>query len=302
VTVTTVRGDIDRSELGVTLSHEHVLINLFRVYQPHRDMYLHDEVLAVRELNDFVALGGGTVVDLTTPDLGRKPRLLHEISIQTGLNIVMGCGRYRTPFYEPAIERLTTAELAQLFIDDIRIGVDGVRPGVIGEIGTDLDYVNPIEERVHRAAARAAVETGLPLFTHSLGSSVGSLQLDIFRDEGLSAERVAIGHADTWPDREYHLKILDQGAYLSFDTIRGQVPYETHRTIDLIKNAVDHGFADQILFSHDVCSTGHYKQYGGHGYTYVPGDFLVELERSGLPPAVGAGALTANPARFFDHA
>lgn len=301
MSVTTVLGEIAAEDLGVTLSHEHVLIDLFRVYQPHRDMYLHDENLATQELARFAAMRGGTVVDLTTPDLGRDPAALVRISKATGLNIVMGSGRYRAPFYEDDLARKSTATLTDEFVNDVTTGQDGIKPGVIGEIGTDYDYISPIEERVHRAAARASVLTGLPVITHSLGSNVGLAQLALLREEGVAESRIAIGHADTWPDPDYHRQLLEGGAFLLFDTLRGRVPYETARTIELIKNVVSLGFAHRLLLSHDVCGTAHYKAYGGEGFTFVPGSFLTQLEESGVPVEVGRNALTANPAAFFNH-
>jgi phosphotriesterase-related protein len=295
----TVRGAVETQELGVMLSHEHVFINLYRQYQPHRDMHLHDRDLAEQELLLFAAMGGGTIVDLTTPDIGRDPAALLEISEATGLNVIMGSGRYRTPFYEDAIESMSTQELADRFIADIVHGVDGVRPGVIGEVGTNLPFVNPAEERVHRAAARASLATGLPIVTHSLGSDVGLQQLQIFAEEGVRADRVAIGHADTWPDIQYHRALLDLGASLIFDTLRGKVAYETARTIGLVAAAVEAGYGDRILLSHDVCGTSHYAAYGGEGYGYVTGRFLRELGDAGIPAVEAQAMVTANPQRFY---
>jgi phosphotriesterase-related protein len=296
-TVMTVGGAVDASELGITLAHEHVFINLYREYQPHRDMYLHDADLAASELRRFAEMGGGSLVDLTTPDIGRDPVALRAMAQATGLHIVMGVGRYRTPFYEEAIATTSTQDLAGQFIAEIRDGVDGVRPGVIGEIGTNLPFIDPAEERVHRAAARASLATGLPIVTHSLGSDVGLQQLRLFAEEGVG--RVAIGHADTWPDAQYHRALLELGATLILDTLRGRVPYETDRSIRLIRTAVDAGFADRILLSHDVCGTNHYAAYGGEGYGYVTGRFLRELEAAGLPAEVVNALVTTNPQRFY---
>lgn len=298
-TVVTVTGPVPAADLGPTLCHEHVLIDLYRLYQPHRDMQLHDETLAIAEIQAFFDAGGRTIVDLTTPDLGRDPARLRRISAQTGVHIVMGSGRYRHPFYESELDRRTTHSLADEFVNDIEHGVDGIRPGVVGEIGTDGPQITAIEERVHRAAARAANRTGLPLITHSLGSAVGAAQLDLVQEEGLPAERVAIGHADTWPYPDYHLALVQRGAYLLFDTVRGQVPYETDRTLRCYRHLVEAGFADRVLFSHDVCGTAHLRAYGGNGYTYVLTDFLHDAERNGIDPVLIQTALTSVAAQFL---
>src|SRR5262245_45153019 len=136
MTVMTVTGPVDADSLGPVLCHEHIFIDLYSIYQPHRDMYLHDASLAADEVAQFAAQGGGTIVDLTTPDIGRRPKALKQVSEATGLNVVMGTGRYRAPFYEAAIDQRPTSQIFEEFLDDIDTGCDGVRPGVIGEIGT----------------------------------------------------------------------------------------------------------------------------------------------------------------------
>lgn len=301
MSIVTVTGAFEAEELGVTLAHEHVLINLYKVYQPHRDMFLHDEQLAASELRRFADIGGGAILDLTTPDIGRDPQALNRISRETGVKIVMGAGMYRAPFYVADVDTTSTRSLTERFVRDIVDGESGIRPGVVGEIGTDGPYVSAVEERVHRAAARAAAETGLSLVTHSLGSAVGLAQAQLLIEEGLPPHRIAIGHADTWPDPDYHRSLLDLGCYLVFDTLRGLVPYETQRTIGLIKSAIDQGFRTRIVLSHDVCGTGHYSAYGANGYTFVSGDvFRAELERAGIDGGFLDQALTSNIYAFLE--
>ena len=77
---------------------------------------------------------------------------------------------------------------------------------------TDLD------KRIYRAAARAAVTTGVPIMTHLAFDAETAIA--IFHEEGLPLDRVLFGHVDdsvsagkvrdTW--------IADQGGRLGFDT------------------------------------------------------------------------------------
>jgi phosphotriesterase-related protein len=297
--VMTVLGPVRPEDLGKVLSHEHLFIDLFRIYQPHRDMQLADARLMEIELQRFRDIGGGTVVDLTTPDIGRDPARLKSLSLATGVHIVMGSGHYRSPFYRADLDRITTCGLTNALLRDITDGDSGVRPGVIGEIGTDANFVAALEERVHRAAARAALTSGLSVVTHSLGSDVGTAQLELLLEEGLSPTRVAIGHADTFPHWGYHEHLLGRGAYLVFDTLRGTNDYETNRTIGLLLRAIDAGFEDKILLSHDVCTTAHLHNYGGQGFTYVHGDFMNRLRAEGLTPEVIEKLGAENAQRFL---
>lgn len=297
--VMTVLGAVPADQLGRTLCHEHLFIDLYRQYQPHREFFLHDIDLAVEEALAFRHKGGGTIVELTTPDIGRNPAGLRCIAERTGLHIIMGTGRYREPFYEPELKRTSTASLAALFTAEIEHGVDEVRPGIIGEIGTDMPHISPAEERVHRAAARAANATGLAISTHALGSPVGLDQLDLLAEEGADLRRVAIGHADTWPYPDYHRAIADRGAFVQFDTIRGTYPVETRRQVRLVTSLIEAGHLDKILLSHDLCADRQYAAYGGNGYTFISTTFRDELRRAGVSDEDIDQILTDNPRRLL---
>jgi len=59
---------------------------------------------------------------------------LSAIAEQTGLNIVMGCGWYREPYYDREVYEKSTNQLADDIVRDIVEGVDGtgIRAGTIG--------------------------------------------------------------------------------------------------------------------------------------------------------------------------
>jgi phosphotriesterase-related protein len=281
--VNTVLGEVSPNDLGRTLAHEHLLIDIYVRFQPHREYMLFDVDLACAELAPFVAAGGKTLVEVTTNEIGRSPLQLAEISRRTGVNIVMGTGRYREPFYEQELWERPTQEIAEEFIRDIEVGTeDGIKAGIIGEIGVHERHVSPVEERVHRAAARAQVRTGVPLTTHSIASPVGLAQLDIFEEEGVDLRRVVVGHSDTYPHPDYHRALIARGAFVQFDTIRGSSEYETARTIGLIKGLVDDGQIEHLLLSQDVCATTHLTTYGGRGYGYLITTFSGRLRQAGL--------------------
>ena len=68
----TVRGPIPAADLGLTLPHEHLFIDLLREYRGNG--LLNDEALAIEEVGRFRDAGGGTIVDCTSEGLGRDPR------------------------------------------------------------------------------------------------------------------------------------------------------------------------------------------------------------------------------------
>ena len=306
--VQTVLGRIPAEDLGFVLPHEHTGIQLWQV--PNRWDYWElspDDALVVPELLAYRAAGGGTLVDLTLPGVGRDPLRLRRYAEASGVHIVMGTGWYRTAYYpaEVLIDRRSVDDLADELVAGIEGGVDGtdVRPGIIGELGTDKPWLTALEERVHRAAGRAARRTGLAITTHSVMSPVGLAQLKVFEEEGVDPARVVIGHADSYPVLDHYLEIIRRGANLEFDFLgMSFTPMERHgepRIVDLARELVERGHVDRLLLSQDVCHNSQLKAYGGNGYVYLFETFLPKLRATGVPEAAIHQMTALNPARIL---
>jgi predicted metal-dependent phosphotriesterase family hydrolase len=305
-----VRGPVPAADIGFTLPHEHTAIALWHI--PNRWDYWElsrDEEIAAAELARFRAAGGSSLVDLTLPGVGRDPVRLAWLSEQTGLHIVMGAGWYRGAYYpaEALIDRRSVDDLASELIREATEGVaeTGIKPGIIGEVGTDKPWVSALEERVHRAAARAARHTGLAITTHSVMSPVGLDQLRLFEDEGMDPSRVVIGHADSYPSLDYYLEIVGRGANLEFDFLgMSFTPMERHgegRIVELLCELLARGHAERVLLSQDVCHNGQLTRYGGRGYTYLQETFLPRVREAGASDSEIEQITTGNPQRILAH-
>ena len=308
--IQTVRGAIRPADLGFTLPHEHTKVTLWEI-QGRWDYWelIGDEPRILEELGAYAAAGGRSLVDLTLDGIGRDLPRLARISETTKLHIIGGAGWYRTAYYPPEarIDRRSTDDLADEIVrefDDGVIGPNGpVRPGIIGEIGTDKPWVTAQEERVFRAAARAARLTGAAVTTHAAQSAVGLAQLTILEDEGLDPARVVIGHCDSWPRIEHWREIVRRGATVEADFLgMNFTPLERAgepKVIDLIKTLLDEGFEKQITLSQDVCHDSQLLSYGGNGYTYLQTSFLPRLAAAGVDQATIDQITIANPARIL---
>ena len=147
-------------------------------------------------------------------------------------------------------------DLTDELVAEIETGVgdSGVRPGIIGEIGTDKPWVSPAEERVHRAAARAARRTGLAITTHGVLSDVGLAQLRILEEEGVDPGRVVIG-PPTYP-------FMTTTAII--ERARARVRLHRHavgrerltepRLVEARLRAARSRPADRLFLSQDVCA------------------------------------------------
>lgn len=308
--IETATGPVAADELGRTVTHEHVFINLLPEFRGNG--LLNDADLARRELELFRDAGGGTVVDLTSAELtvGASPDPLglfrgepaplpttlqtrahnnvielRDLSAATGVRIVLGTGHYRDPYLDD-FDRFGPDLLAERMIGDLTEGFPGtgVKAGVIGEVGSDRWYLSAAEERSFRAAARAQVATGRVISTHASRWPVGLTQLDVLESEGADPARVIVGHCDSVNIPEYHLALAKRGVFVQFDTVRGENEYETERRVRYVVELVRAGFADRILLSQDVCRKDHLATFGGPGYAYVLGGFRERLMEAGLDP------------------
>ena len=194
--VQTVLGPIDPDRLGVTLTHEHLLIDLSVVLQPPdsatgKDLFykpvsmetlgrirhyaapnadnarLFDIPTAIDEVMLYKQYGGNSLVDATSIGIARDPVGLARISRATGVNVVMGSSYYVATTHPPEMDSLSESEIAERIIRDVTEGVDGtsMRSGVIGEIGCSWPLAEN-ERKVLRASARAQRITGAPLLIH----------------------------------------------------------------------------------------------------------------------------------------
>jgi phosphotriesterase-related protein len=302
--VQTVLGPVAPGDLGFTLPHEHTKCSLWWI-ESRWDYWelIGDEPRMNEELAAYKALGGGTLVDVTPIGIGRDLARLARLSQATGLHIVAGAGWYRQAYYpaEAHIDRRSIDDLADEIVQEF---VDGpVRPGIIGEIGTDKPWATAQEERVFRAAARAALRTGASVTTHAVQSDVGLAQLTILEDEGLDPARIVIGHCDSHPRIEHWREIVRRGAHVEADFLgMSFTPLERAgepKVVELISTLLNEGFEKQILLSQDVCHDSQLASYGGNGYTYLQKSFLPRLVESGVNAATIKTITVENPARLL---
>lgn len=296
--VMTVLGPVPAQELGITLPHEHLFSSLFP--EMRRDGVLNDYDLTQAELEPFVRAGGRTIVDCTTVELQRQPKLLRQLATDTGLNIIMGTGHYRDPYLDRLwFDRHDAGAIGELMVQEVVSGVEGgIRAGIIGEIGCHLDHISAAEERSFRAAAYAHLATGLTISTHAVTWPVGTIQLDLLESCGVDPGRVIVGHCDTVPTPGYRLGLASRGAYVQFDTIRGgSLAHQLEARRRGILELADAGHLDRVLLSQDVCAVSMLAVNGGGGYSYLLDTFVPELRKAGLDEAAIRSLLVDNPRR-----
>src|SRR5688500_3505804 len=169
VVVETVAGPLDASKLGFTLTHEHICACTPDYWKKWSDTIGGRAGLAARVVETLKAVkaeGVDSLIDLSPYDVGRDIRLLAEVSLKSGMQIVACTGQHLYP--PAALANRTTEELTEYFIKEIERGIDdsGIKAGVI-KVATDRDGVTDTVERALRAAARASKATRVPIATHT---------------------------------------------------------------------------------------------------------------------------------------
>lgn len=300
--IMTVTGPLEAAALGVTLMHEHVILDHEKSYRGGFVARLEDPDVAVEELGRFRDAGGSALVELTTGDIGRDPALLRRIAESSGVHIVASTGYYTEQVYRPEVYELTVDRLAQRMIDEITVGIadTGVRAGIIGELGTFRRHITPAEERVFRAAARAQQETGVAISTHTYwGGELGIEQARVLVDEGVAPDRIVIGHLGDRRDNDHYARIGDEGVWLQFDHIGKSEYLADRQRARMIADMVRRGFTDRLLLSCDVSYRSELATFGGIGYAHLPSVFVPLLREEGLDEATIATILVDNPRRVL---
>ena len=298
--VMTVRGAISPDELGHTQMHDHLFADLSWARHRWLAMPITDEVQITEEIRLYGQAGGGTLVDPVLEHIGRLPEAMRRVSEATGVHVVMGSGFYREPYYPEFVNKLPTQDIADYIIDEIENGVGdtGIKPGIIGEIGLDKQWVQGVEERVLRAAARAQVATGLAITTHTPPKM--SLEfLKIFQEEGVEPDRVVFGHLDNTLEMHELERVAATGAYIEFDLIGIDFINSDERRAEFLAELVRLGHQDRLLVSQDMCSRSRFKTNGGHGYQHLIDNFLPMLREEGVDEEAIHAMTHLNPARVL---
>ncbi|WP_457256447.1 phosphotriesterase family protein [Pedococcus sp. P5_B7] len=322
VVVQTVRGPVDPHDLGHTQMHEHLLfgahgeqrepVRLENYYETRRHRtspYLTSVPDAIGEMTIYRSSGGQTVVDATPRGLGRDPVGLHEVSEATDLHVVMGSGYYVADYHPPDVAAKTIPLIAQEIIDDLTVGVNGIRAGIIGEIGMSWP-VHPDEAKVLAAAVAAQRETGAPLLIHP-GRDIRAPMDLVSRVEQLGGNlhRTIMSHVDrTLFSLVDILTLAASGCVVEFDLFGQESSYYEYAEIDMPNDATrieylvglrDRGYLDRLVIAQDICQQAFLRKYGGEGYSHILDNVIPLMCRKGLSSSDIDTITVQNPASLL---
>ena len=285
---------------GYAWVHEHLHIDLSG-FKNNLDCRLDQYDLICQEMKDLRALGVSNIIEMTNRYMGRNPQFMLDLMRDTGINVVACTGYYQDAFFPEHVSARSVEQLAQEMVDEIVIGIDGteLKAGIIAEIGSSEGVITPLEEKVFIAAARAHIETGRPISTHTSFSTMGLEQLALLQAHGVDLSRVTVGHCDLKDNLDNILRMINLGAYVQFDTIGKNNYYPDEKRIGMLHALRNRGLLNRVMLSMDITRRSHLKANGGNGYDYLLTTFIPQLRQSGFSQADVDTMLRDNPSQFF---
>jgi phosphotriesterase-related protein len=311
--IMTVNGPESPGKMGITLTHEHVLVDFIGAdstgyFRWNRDSVLEKTLPFILKAKDS---GVKTFIDATPAYIGRDPQLLKSLSRSSGVNFITNTGYYgavNNKYIPGSFYSMDHQELADLWIKEFNDGIEdtGIKPGFI-KIGVNpADTLSPEHIKIITAGAIAHLETGLVIVSHTGPDKPALAQIEILKELGVNPSAFIWVHAQGGTI-EGNLSAAKDGAWISLDNIRhrtgaepgsnGTIEWYAERIIEMKRN----GLLSKVLISHDSGWYDPAKPGGGaiSGYTDIFDYFIPVLKAKGLSDDEIDQILVKNPQEAF---
>ena len=309
--IRTILGDLPSEQMGITFSHEHVVIEENYVTLDHPDFLLNDVEKISAELRGLKALGCATMVDTIPANAGRNPTKSATIAHQTGIHLIVPTGIHLEQYYPASHWRYTYTEdqLSDLFIADIELGIDRFdyngpivertphRAGLI-KLATGDEAITTHQEKIFRAVVNAHRATGAPILTHTNSGKHALAQAEHFAQLGAKLRHVVLSHVDKNLDLDYHHALMQTGVSVEYDSAFRWKTGAENWTYTLLEKLLPL-YPEQITVGMDAARNTYWRSFGGTpGLDFLLTTFVEEINTRGLGTYFQA-IFIDNPARIF---
>ncbi len=277
-----ILGDVSIDKMGLTYSHEHIIIEDCYVTVANPEFLLNDVEKVSEELRGFFKAGGRTMIDTMPTNAGRNIVKLAKISRNTGVNIIASTGIHLEIYYPNKHWRYgyTEDQLTSLFVDDIEKGIDIYdysgpfversknKAGII-KLATGSDPITAHQEKIFRAVVNAHKITGAPVLTHTNYGENALEQALLFEKLGADLDHVVLSHVDRFQDLDYQKRVLDTGVRVEYDSAFRWKKDSKNWTFFFLKELLPL-YPNQITIGMDMAKNAYWKSYGGEpGLNYL---------------------------------
>jgi len=301
--VRTVLGDISPEALGVTYMHEHLIIESEIVKKDYEHIYLPSTEDAIAEVLLCKKAGVQSMVDCMPTGSGRNPQKLRKISELTGINIIATTGLHHDRYYrkDDEIEKLSSSQLGQIFINEIENGMDDteIKAGII-KVVTSGSEIKDREIKLFEAAAFAHDKTGTPIISHCEHGKGAVEQIQLFTKLGIKLNRVTLSHTDKENDHGYHRELLSSGINVEYDQSLRQFNEEQPESALLTMAMIEAGHLNQIMLGTDGARRSLWSSLGGTpGLSWLYTGWGRKLKELGASEDVLSRLFNHNPSAFL---
>jgi phosphotriesterase-related protein len=274
--IESVTGPLDPADLGTVLIHEHLRFRDNATADEFPHLYDEDALYAagLEAANGAKGVGVKTIVEPTAMFGGRDVRFMEKVARESGVQVVPCTGIYTYDYLPHYFENRDEDAIAQHFVDDIEKGCQGTEiKAAFLKCAADAAGVTEHVEKVHRACARASVQTGAPIMAHSMpAANTGPRQVEIFLEEGVAPEKIQIAHCGDSPDVEYVQALLERGVYVGLDRYGLEMYLPMDQRNAVTAELLRRGHADRMMISQDFCAT----------IDWFPAEVAPQFEASGM--------------------
>lgn len=281
--------------MGVTYSHEHIIIEESFPTLGNPEFLLNDVDIVCAELTRLYEAGCRTMVDTMPANAGRNVLKMAEVARRTGMQIIIPTGIHLEIYYPPNHWRYHYSEdqITRLLIADVEEGIDrydyggpivertGHRAGMV-KLATGDEPITRHQEKIFHCVVNTHRATGAPILTHTNFGRHAIAQAELFDKLGADLSHVVISHVDRYKDLGYHRELMQTGVRVEYDSAFRWKKGEENWTYKLLE-ALLPDFPDQITVGMDAARNTYWQSYGGApGLTFLLTTFSDWLRSAGL--------------------
>ena len=302
--ILTISGEISPEEMGLTLIHEHILVDFIGADSTGYHRWDKDSVVqrVLPFLEEIKARGVNTLVECTPSYLGKDPILLKKLHEATGINFLTNTGYYGAVEgkYLPSHAYSESAEeLSKRWIAEFENGIEdtGIKPGFIKISVNSGPSLSQMDEKLVRAAAKTQKETGLLIVSHTGTWETAEAQIQVLKNEKVDLNHFVWVHAQNEKNFQKYMEAKNEGVWISLDGIAWDVPGHLERIVFCKEN----GLLDHVLLSHDAGWYSPGEANGGDfkGFTALFDALIPLLKEKGFTQTELDLMLIQNPAKAF---
>ncbi len=309
--IMTVNGPVPASEMGITLTHEHVLVDFIGADSTGYHRWNKEEVVkkVVPFLAEIQKYQVSTLVECTPAYLGRDPWVLKALSEQTGMHLVTNTGYYgahNNRFIPAQFHQMSAEMVSHLWVEEFKNGIDGsgVRPGFIKIAVDNSDTLSAAHRKIITAAALTQQKTGMVIASHTGPDAPAFEQISVLQSHNIDPSCFIWVHAQLGT-LEGNIKAARLGSWVSLDNVNLKrepgSAYDVEWYAERIAALKEAGFLHRVLISHDA---GWYKpeeERGGdfRGFTGIFTTLVPALKSLNFSKEELDQLLVVNPSEAF---